>query len=69
MSKAATVGLAVGCSFGAALLGIIAAWWKPYQIGRFISRGKWPKENDQAEARREIRRFLSDLLHHLGTSG
>ena len=44
LSLGAEIGLAVGCAFGAALLTTIATWWKPAQVGRFVTCGLWPRK-------------------------
>ena len=42
LSVGAQVGLAVGCAVGAALLTMAATWWRPRQLGRFLTCGRWP---------------------------
>ena len=55
LSLGAQVGLAIGCALGAAVLTIVATWWKPRQLGRFLTCGRWPaKRMDNHEARAQM---------------
>ena len=55
LSVGAEVGLAVGCAFGAAILTMIATWWRPKQLGRLLTCGAWPaKQADTSTARAQM---------------
>ena len=59
LGAGATIGLTIGCTFGAALLTILATWYRPKQIGKVITLGRWPKPTvSQEEAREDMARLL-----------
>jgi hypothetical protein len=59
LSVGAQIGLALGTAFGTAILSVIATWWKPNQIGRFISCGRWPRKGVSPEnARTEMEKLI-----------
>ncbi|MCJ1300873.1 WD repeat-containing protein 26 [Hypocenomyce scalaris] len=60
LSTGANISIAVGSALGAAILTILATWYRPQQIGRFITCGRWPaKTQSRDDARNQVGRVLA----------